>query len=639
MLKLLREKAQSKLIKALLWAVIISFVASIFLIWGRGSESLEGDPNIIARAGDIEIDRYTFLQRYNIYAANVEDKRARMRTAQEVIMSFIRTELLRRQAEELGFTVSSKELFNYILNYQDGEGNYVFRNEEGNFIGEAVYKRIINSSRQSVASFEAAVKEELLLQKIQSLLTAGVDVSDHEALEYYKLDNEKVELTIGNFNVEDFKDKVTIAENDLQRYFSENREDFRKPEMNKYEVVLIPLDTYLQKVEVDVKEARSYYESHIEDYYSQEQRQARHILFRVESDADEQEEQKVLERAKKAVELAKSGEDFATLATRLSEDEATAANGGLLNYSTKGTMQKPFDDALFNMAAGEIRGPIKTVFGYHIIKLEDIKLPGYKDFSLVKEQVIEKLKKLKADDLRARDLPVIEEELGASDEWEKTANEKGLAYSTSDFIAPGVLPSGVPYTQNVFQVLSDLDVGDMTDMIKGEKDVTYLKLTDKKASHIPPLEEVSERVERRYRAEQAKLLAEKTAAEAIEKIKNGNPFEPTITSLAGTVSEPQFITRKDQVPKIGSNPQLISAVFNAGKGEVVGPFEHQRGYAIARVEDKENIDFNMFLKQSEFLKQQLRQRKQNNITLANIETVAGDTRIILNNKLIQELID
>jgi peptidyl-prolyl cis-trans isomerase D len=639
MLKIMRDKAQSKLIKLLLWAVIVSFIASVFLIWGRGTESLEGNPNIVARAGDIEIDRYTFLERYNVLAAEAKDKQSRLKAAQEVILSFIRTEFLKKQAEELDITVSSKELFSYIMDYRDRDGNYIFRDENGNFIGEVLYKRIINNSRQSVSSFEAAVKQELLLQKIQNLLIAGVDVTDQEALDYYKLNNEKVELKVGNFNIEDFKDKVVATESDLEKYFSEKKEDFRKPAMNKYEVVVIPLSPYLQRVKVDNKEARSYFETHIEDYYTAEQRQSRHILFRLERDADEGEEKKVRETAERILKLAESGENFATLATRFSEDEATAANGGFLNYSTKGTMQKPFDDALFDMKIGEIRGPVKTLFGYHIIKLDDIKLAGYKEFQEVKEQVIEKLRSLKADDLRENEVGEIEERLKGSDEWGNLANELKLSFSTTDYIAPGVLPSGVPYSREIFQALSDLDIGDMTERLKGGEDVMYLKLIDTRPSYIPSLDEVLGQVERKYKEEQAKLLAEKTAAEAVDKINMGDPFDPTVTALAGSVSESEPIARKDQIPKIGRNPQLIHAVFRSNKGEIVGPFEHQRGYVIAKVEDKEEIDFNMFLRQSEFIKQQLLQKKQNNVSMANIETVAGDTPIILNNKLLQEIID
>jgi peptidyl-prolyl cis-trans isomerase D len=638
MLKIMRENVQSKFIKGLLWAVIFSFVAGIILIWGKGRSTVEGDPNKIAEVAGITLDRYTFEQRYKVAAKDITDKQQRTQIVQEVIYGFIREELWLKEAEDLGITVTSKELFDFIMNYRDNAGRYVFRNEKDQFVGDSIYQQIINGQGISVGAFESDIKRRLLLGKLQLLLLSGIEVTNEEALENYRTKNEFAKIKAGLFNIENFMDKIIAQKADLEKFYNDNKEKFRRPVMNKYDVIRVPISLYTPKVKIDNKEIRRYFDSHIESYFVKEQRQARHILFRIKEGADKIAEEAAMKNAGKALEMAQKGDDFALLATRFSEDEATAVNGGLLPYTLKGTMDKAFDEALFSMKMDEIRGPIKTAFGYHIIKLVGIKPSGYKDYMEVKDQVAESLRRAKAEDLRDAALDDIEDKLKDSDNWEKTARELGIGYSTTTYIAPGAIPPGVPFSEELYKITQEMETGDISKPIKGTDDVLFLKLSDQRESQIPPMNEVYKDVENRYKEDQVQELLKKVSDETLAKIKAGASFDEAVIAAGGKVENPKAFTKLDAIENIGRLPELIYNVFKSKAGETGGPVEYYNGYLIYQVLEKTDYDFAQFMQNSDKIKKELLAEKEKLALSSNLELISKNEKIQINTKLIEELV-
>jgi len=638
MLKIMRENVQSKFIKGLLWAVIFSFVAGVFLIWGKGSSTLEDDPNTIAEVAGITLDRYTFEQRFKVAAKDVTDKQQRMQIVQEVIYGFIREELWLKEADELGISVSSKELFDFIMNYRDNAGRYVFRNDKDIFVGDAIYSQIINGQGISVGAFESDIKRRLMLGKLQHLLLSGLDVTDQEALDYYRTKNESAKIKAGLFNIENFIDKIIAQRADLEKFYNDNKEKFRRPVMNKYDVVRVPISIYTAKVKIDSKETRRYFDSHIESYFVKEQRQARHILFRIKEGTDKAVEEAALKNAQKALEMAQKGDNFAVLASRFSEDEATAVDGGLLPYALPGTMDKAFDEALFIMKTDEIKGPVKTTFGYHILKLVGIKPSGYKDYMEVKDQVGDSLRRAKAEDLRDAALDDIEDKLNDGDNWEKTARELGIAYSTTTYIAPGAIPPGVPFSEELFKITQEMETGDVTKPIKSADDVLFLKLSDQRESQIPPMDEVIKDVENRYKEEQVQALLKKVSDETLAKIKAGASFDETVIAAGGKVENPKTFTKLDSIENIGRLPELIYNIFKSSAGETAGPVEYYNGYLIYQVLEKTSYDFAQFMQNTDKIKQELLAEKEKLALSSNLELISKSEKIQINSKLIEGLV-
>lgn len=151
----------------------------------------------------------------------------------------------------------------------------------------------------------------------------------------------------------------------------------------------------LQKVSVSPEELQSFFQEHKDDYVQEEAVHARHILFRVAADASPEDNEKVQNRATAVLAKAKKGEDFAKLAAEFSEGP-TKDRGGDLGYFGRGKMLKPFEEAAFKLKAGEISDPVRTRFGYHIIKVEERKEAKRLSYEEAEGQVRQKVTEEKA---------------------------------------------------------------------------------------------------------------------------------------------------------------------------------------------------------------------------------------------------
>ncbi len=638
MLKQMRENVQSKFIKGLLWAVIASFVLGVFLIYGSGSETLEGNPDIVARVGDVELMRQDFSRRLQFYNRDETNKQAVAQAVTRVLQDFIREELWLQEAEDLGIEVTPRELFDEIMNYRDAEGNYVFRNAKGEFIGSDMYERRLSAARMSPVMFEMDLKRRLKLQKLNDLLIEGITVTDEEVLNFYKLQNEKVQVKLVKFDSADYENEITVDEANLKQYYEDNKENYRRPLQHKYEIAKVTLAKYKPEVEVQPEEVRKYYETHKEDFYEGEKRLGRHILFKVNPTDDAARQAEVREIAESILkQIKEEGADFAELATKHSEDTVSAANGGLLTYVPEGTYQKEFDKALFSMRVGEVRGLVRTSFGYHIIRLEGIEPGDYRKFADVRSEIIEKMKTFKAMDLRDREIDNIEDALSDADNWEEAAKKLQVEYSATDFTVPESVPRGVPYSENSMKEISQMSKeGEMTPSLVDGENITFVKLVQVRASHIPGFEEIKDTVEANYKGEQAATLAENRAIATLEKIKAGTPVEEAVAGTRANVILPEPVSRTGSIKDIGRLPALVKAMFEANNGEAAGPFDYYKGQLLAVREALIEIDYAEFTSQQETLKSQLLMQKKNNALMANLELLAKDADINTNEKLIQE---
>jgi len=145
------------------------------------------------------------------------------------------------------------------------------------------------------------------------------------------------------------------------------------------------------KVEVSEEDIKAYYESHKDEFKTPEMVRSRHILIKTDPSASDSDKKKAREKAEEILKKIKAGEDFAKLASDVSDDTGSKTKGGELGFFTKGRMVKPFEDAAFSLKPGEVSGIVETQFGYHIIKVEEKKEPGMEPFDTAKEKIKQKL--------------------------------------------------------------------------------------------------------------------------------------------------------------------------------------------------------------------------------------------------------
>src|SRR5262249_30541579 len=182
---------------------------------------------------------------------------------------------------------------------------------------------------------------------------------------------DKVKLAVVSITADAFRGQVTASDSDLSTYFDAHQADFKIPEKRRIRYMLVDVDAIRAKTVVPQADIERAYNASIEQYTTPEQIRASHILLKTEGKDDAA----VKTRAEELLKQAKAGADFAELAKKNSEDEASAKNGGDLDYFKRGRMVPEFEQVAFALQPGEISDVVKTSFGYHIIKLTD-KKPG-----------------------------------------------------------------------------------------------------------------------------------------------------------------------------------------------------------------------------------------------------------------------
>ncbi|HZV46119.1 MAG TPA: peptidylprolyl isomerase [Thermodesulfovibrionales bacterium] len=219
------------------------------------------------------------------------------------------------------------------------------------------FKRVtdyFDAERQKMLETNPQLKETVLRQFIQSMVIS--DLAKQKGF-----------------------DRVPEIKEQLQ-FFSDN---FLANEYLKREIA--------QKITVSDDELKSYYDSHKDEFKTQDMVKARHILVRVDNSASDDEKKKAKEKTELYLKKIKDGEDFAKLASDFSDDPGSKAKGGDLGFFPRGRMVKPFDDAAFSLKPGETSGIVETQFGFHIIKVEDRKDSSVESFDVVKERLKQKL--------------------------------------------------------------------------------------------------------------------------------------------------------------------------------------------------------------------------------------------------------
>lgn len=283
-----------------------------------------------------------------------------MKLKELILSGLIERDLLARQAEELGFQVSEDDVM--IKLAEDGV-LYVsapvgappelpsgalpinFEDDKGEFSADNARRFIQNRLGRSIQDFAQSQIRETLAARMREVVGASVVVSPAEVWDAYVREKEKVELRYVRFDDAFYRELVETTPAELEAFQKEHASEIDAAyERDKHRY------TGLEK-----------------------QVRARHILFKVASDADEATRKAALARAETARARAVKGEDFAKLARSLSEDTGSAAQGGDLGYNKRGKMVAPFDDAQFSLPAGELSKVVETRFGYHVIKVEGVR--------------------------------------------------------------------------------------------------------------------------------------------------------------------------------------------------------------------------------------------------------------------------
>ena len=511
---------------------------------------------------------------------------------QRALDGLINQKLISQEAQKLGLDVTESESQKAIMNYPAFQVNGRFEMRR--------YQALLSQNRMKPEDFEASMALQLLDTKLKQFLFSFLDVPEEAVLEYYTYNNEKTTLGFVQFKPEKFKKSTKFDQASLKKYFEENKERYRIPEKIKLTFIEIDPDGFKEKVNITEEEIEGYYGYNPGMFIEPKQVKARHILFKLGQDADEAKEKEVRKAAEAVLKEARQGKDFGELARKYSEGPSKS-EGGDLGYFSEGQMDKPFEEAAFKLKKDEISDLVRSRFGYHIIRVEDIKEKRIKPLEEVREQIAEILLKNSSAELaHEKGLSLMDQmpydvDLGQYAPLHQLGT-KDTEYFASGEPIPGVAGSGVG-GKSMFS----LDIKETSELIEVNGKFYIFQLIEKKPSHLPELKQVAEEVKKDFKDYLAAKAA-KTAAESyLKELRKGKSWEELAKERHLETGDTGYFSRNDPIPGIGYDPALTETAFRLDKDKPYPDtiFKNNEGAYVIRWEGKKGIDKQEYEKEKE----------------------------------------
>lgn len=261
----------------------------------------------------------------------------------------------------------------------------------------ARYRQLVGAQGMSPQMFEESMRAEISARQVLAGFGGTSFSTPAQAAPTLGAYFESREVQVARFSPADYVAKVNVSDADIEAFYKANPNQFQAPEQADVEYLVLDLESQARGIAVNEQDLRTYYDQNIAKNTPQEERRASHILVAVKKDAPAAEREKAKARAEQLDAEAKKNPDrFADLAKKNSDDKSNAPNGGDLDWFTRGAMTKPFEDAVFSMKKGEVSGVVETDFGYHIIKLTDVKAPKPKTFDEMRPELEAQMRKQQA---------------------------------------------------------------------------------------------------------------------------------------------------------------------------------------------------------------------------------------------------
>jgi peptidyl-prolyl cis-trans isomerase D len=261
----------------------------------------------------------------------------------------------------------------------------------------ARYRQLVGAQGMSPEMFEENMRADLSARQVLAGVGGTGFATPAQAAPSLNAYFEKREVQIAPFRAADYAARVNVSDADLEAYYKNNPALFQAPEQASIEYVVLDLDTVKKGITVNEQDLKTYYEQNVAKVTGQEERRASHILIASPKGAPAAERDKAKAKAQELLAAVRKAPDsFADVAKKNSQDTASAANGGDLDFFPRGAMTKPFEDAAFAMKKGDISDLVETDFGFHIIKITDVKTPRQRTFEEVKPELEAQLKQQQA---------------------------------------------------------------------------------------------------------------------------------------------------------------------------------------------------------------------------------------------------
>jgi len=607
MLKNMRKNVKS--LAPILWFVILAFIITIFVDWGgagrvRGGQSA----TIIATVGKEKIPVETYL---GTLQQRIEALRQQMpeldqnfiqqlNVPQQVLEQVIQQALLIQVARDMGIQASDFEIRERVKSYP------VFQ-RDGRFVGFDEYQRILNMNRMSAAEFEAGLQNDIIIEKVVKVITAGVTVSENELWENYKKTTESTRLEyliIPEDKMELAQEPTTEA---LQEYFSSHQDDYQIPEKRSATYVFLKSEDLKSEIQLEDEEIEEYYEANQAQFEEPEAVRASRIFLPI----GDKEAAQVAAEMSTIREQLQQGEDFASLAKSVSQDEKADLGGDWGEFEWK-RLDPEEQNIIAQLEAGELSEVVELNDGASLLKVTEKRPAVQKSLEEVRDNIQNILLDQKSQEMAEQRITELEREARRGESLAQAAQELGFPSLDSGLLAEGDTIPDIDSSGSISRALFGLQDLEISAPVYTYSGVGLAQLQTVEPARPATFAEAEDEVKEDMNLERKRQLALEKA-QALGAELQARTFEQVSESHDLEYKTAEEHKREQYLSVVGENSEIDNFAFTAPLNTVSDPLRTANGYVLVRVLDRTEVTREQFQDNVDTEREGLLEQKRNRV--------------------------
>jgi peptidyl-prolyl cis-trans isomerase D len=560
-----------------------------------------------------------------LLGAQYDQMKKSLKLGSQSIQTLVDRQLVLSEARALGLTATKDAVSKAILE------NPSFKDPSGNFVGKDRYADYIGQNFEGgVEGFERRLADDILAKRWFDVMTASTRISDPELEAAWRQRNVRAAVDYVFVPSSTAPADQSVDAATMSAWYASHTNAYKRKEARKVRLVVFDRQSQLANAKVDDAAVQANYDAHTADYERPEQRRVRHILFKLPPGASPADKTKVHDQAAAVLLRAQKGEDFAGLARSLSQDTASAAQGGELGWFGRGAMVKPFEDAAFSTPPQQFAPVVETEFGFHVMQVEEARAAGSTPFAEVKYAIRRRLELQRAQDLSAAQAQKVAAEVKKAADLDAAAAKAGLKVEEHVVSPDGQQPDLSPSPEFTAAVAS-MQPGQVSAPLSIARGLAIVACTDIVPSGVRPESEVASQIKKDVLDERAR----QAASIAARRLVASGSLADAAKAMKLEVKKSGDLAAGADLPGVGNVPELEAALFGAGsavggKGAIAAP-----GGAIAyEITRHDAFDAAKFASEKGALRDQLLQQRRDQLTEGLIQNLRQKHTIEINQPLV-----
>lgn len=562
-----------------LLVVIAAFVASLFVFGSSGFDKGRVPGDSVASVNGETISRKQYQERLDVYVEMLSRNNQGRLSAemvetlglpQRVIDELVTEVAVEQRAHAEGLAMRDEEFNAAVHAMREFQDNGRFSIER--------YRRFLQARG---VEGERDLRRFLTLRKLQQLIVGGVRVTDAELEQAWTLRREEVRVAWALIELAPLVAAATASDDEIAEYLKTHGEEFKQPERRKVQYVTLVTKDFTPKV--SDAQVEKYYTEHVKEFETPRELHASHVLARVAETGGSEAEDRAREKIAGVIKRANAGEDFARLAREVSEDPGSKDRGGDLGWVRAGTMVPQFEQALFALKKGEVTAePVRTPFGFHAIKVSDVREATRKPLREVAAQIRDRLGAESAETAARAKAGEVRPALQAAGDFMAEARALGLTPVETTMAKLGRPPGlpGAPAPDTLEEAAFGLAVGGVTAPVNTPAGWVVLKVIESIPPGVPPLTEIRDRVLAAVKRGKAETVAANRVKQLADDAKSGD-LSTAARKAGATAGETPRFSRAKPAEKLLGDVQL--AALQTPAGGLSAPVRTPQGYYLVKV--------------------------------------------------------